>query len=208
MKLSTEEKIKLLDGLDVWHTKPVNGLPSIMMADGPHGLRKQYESKDNLGVMGSIPATCFPTASLTACSFDRQLMQDLGKLLAIEAKANQVNILLGPAINMKRSPLCGRNFEYFSEDPYLTGELAAELVKAIETSGVGTSVKHFFANNQEKNRFFIDSIVDERALREIYLKAFERVVKENPATVMASYNKINGRYATEHHYLSKILRKE
>jgi beta-glucosidase len=208
MKLSTEEKVELLDGLDVWHTKPVNGLPSIMMADGPHGLRKQYESKDNLGVMGSVPATCFPTASLTACSFDKKVMYDLGKLLATEAKANQVNILLGPAINMKRSPLCGRNFEYFSEDPYLTGELAAELVKSIEASGVGTSVKHFFANNQEKNRFFIDSIVDERALREIYLKAFERVVKENPATLMASYNKINGRYATEHHYLSKILRKE
>jgi beta-glucosidase len=208
MKLTTEEKVELLDGLDVWHTKPVNGLPSIMMADGPHGLRKQYESKDNLGVMGSIPATCYPTASLTACSFDKKLMHDLGKLLATEAKANQVNILLGPAINMKRSPLCGRNFEYFSEDPYLTGELAAELVKSIESSGVGTSVKHFFANNQEKNRFFIDSIVDERALREIYLKAFERVVKENPATLMASYNKINGRYATEHHYLSKILRKE
>ena len=208
MKLTTEEKVALLDGLDVWNTKPVNGLPSIMMADGPHGLRKQYEPKDNLGVMGSIPSTCFPTASLTACSFDRKIMRDLGKLLATEAKANQVNILLGPAINMKRSPLCGRNFEYFSEDPYLTGELAAELVKSIESSGVGTSVKHFFANNQEKNRFFIDSIVDERALREIYLKAFERVVKENPATVMASYNKINGRYATEHHYLSKILRKE
>ncbi|MBU1143719.1 MAG: glycoside hydrolase family 3 C-terminal domain-containing protein [Firmicutes bacterium] len=208
MKLTTEEKVALLDGLDVWNTKPVNGLPSIMMADGPHGLRKQYESKDNLGVMGSVPSTCFPTASLTACSFDRQLMHDLGKLLATEAKANQVNILLGPAINMKRTPLCGRNFEYFSEDPYLTGELAAELVKSIESSGVGTSVKHFFANNQEKNRFFIDSIVDERALREIYLRAFERVVKENPATVMASYNKINGKYATEHHYLSKILRKE
>ena len=208
MKLTMEEKVALLDGLDVWNTKPVNGLPSIMMADGPHGLRKQYESKDNLGVMGSIPSTCFPTASLTACSFDRKLMNDLGKLLATEAKANQVNILLGPAINMKRSPLCGRNFEYFSEDPYLTGELAAELVKSIESFGVGTSVKHFFANNKEKNRFFIDSIVDERALREIYLKAFERVVKENPATVMASYNKINGRYATEHHYLAKILRKE
>ncbi|MDO9628590.1 MAG: glycoside hydrolase family 3 C-terminal domain-containing protein [Acholeplasmataceae bacterium] len=208
MKLTVEEKVALLDGLDVWHTKPINGLPSIMMADGPHGLRKQYESKDNLGVMGSIPATCFPTASLTACSFDRNLLSNMGKLLAKEAKANQVNIILGPGINMKRTPLCGRNFEYFSEDPYLAGELAAAFVRAVEDSGVGTSVKHFFANNQEKNRFFIDSIVDERALREIYLKAFERVVKENPATLMASYNKINGRYATEHHYLSKILRKE
>ncbi|PKK93968.1 MAG: glycosyl hydrolase, partial [Tenericutes bacterium HGW-Tenericutes-6] len=208
MKLTQEEKVQLLDGLDVWHTKPVKDLPSIMMADGPHGLRKQYESKDNLGVFGSVPATCFPTASLTACSFDPELLKTMGKYMAIEAKKEKVNIILGPGINMKRSPLCGRNFEYFSEDPYLAGELASAFVRGIEDEGVGTSVKHFFANNQEKNRFFIDSIVDERALREIYLKAFERVVKENPATVMASYNKINGFYATEHPYIQKVLRKE
>ena len=208
MKLSIEEKVDLLDGLDVWHTKPIGGIPSIMMADGPHGLRKQYESKDNLGVMGSMPATCFPTASLTACSFDKNLLYQMGKLIAKEAQELGVNIVLGPGINMKRSPLCGRNFEYFSEDPYLTGELAAFFVRAIESEGVGTSVKHFFANNQEKNRFTIDCIVDERALREIYLRAFERVVKENPATVMASYNKINGYYATEHPMISKVLRKE
>lgn len=208
MKLTQEEKVLLLDGLDVWHTKPVKDLPSIMMADGPHGLRKQYDAKDNLGVLGSIPSTCFPSASLTACSFDPALLKSMGKHMAIEAKKEKVNIILGPGINMKRSPLCGRNFEYFSEDPYLAGELASAFVRGVEDEGVGTSVKHFFANNQEKNRFFIDSIVDERALREIYLKAFERVVKENPATVMASYNKINGFYATEHPYIQKVLRKE
>ena len=208
MKLTIEEKIDLLDGLDVWHTKPVGGLPSLMMADGPHGLRKQYESTDNLGVMGSVPATCFPTASLVACSFDRNLLAKMGKLIATEARAQQVNIVLGPGINIKRSPLCGRNFEYFSEDPYLTGELAASYVRAVEDLGVGTSVKHFFANNQERYRFTIDSIVDERALREIYLRAFERVCRENPATVMASYHKIDGHYAPEHPYLNKLLRKE
>jgi beta-glucosidase len=208
MKMTLEDKVELLDGLDVWHTKPVSGLPSLMMADGPHGLRKQYEATDNLGVKGSIPATCFPTASLTACSFDKTLLKRMGYLMAQEAKAHQVNIILGPGINMKRSPLCGRNFEYFSEDPFLAGELGAAFVRAIEDEGVGTSVKHFFANNQERYRFTIDAIVDERALREIYLKAFERVIKENPATVMASYNKINGYYATEHPYLNKILRKE
>ncbi len=208
MKLSLEEKAQLLDGLDVWHTKPIGGLPLLMMADGPHGLRKQIESTDNLGAKGSFPATCFPTASLLACSFDKELLKSMGEAMAQEAKALGVNVILGPGINMKRSPLCGRNFEYFSEDPYLAGELAAHFVRAIEEQGVGTSVKHFFANNQETYRFTSDSIVDERALREIYLKAFERVIKENPATVMASYNKINGHYATEHPYLSQVLRKE
>ena len=208
MKLNLEQKIELLDGLDVWHTKPLEGLPSCMMADGPHGIRKQRIHTDNLGSQGSYPATCYPTASLLACSFDRNLLKDVGYHIAKEAKAQQVNVVLGPGINMKRTPLCGRNFEYFSEDPYLAGELAASYVRAVEDEGVGTSVKHFFANNQERYRFTIDAIVDERALREIYLKAFERVIKENPATVMASYNKINGFYATEHPYLSKILRKE
>ena len=208
MKLTIEEKAQLLDGLDVWHTKPIGGLPSLMMADGPHGLRRQVESTDNLGAKGSLPATCFPTASLTACSFDKKLLSKMGSFMAQEAKALGVQVILGPGINMKRSPLCGRNFEYFSEDPHLTGELAAHFVRAIENQGVGTSVKHFFANNQERFRFTSDSIVDERALREIYLKAFERVIKENPATVMASYNKINGHYATEHPYLTQILRKE
>ena len=208
MKLSLDQSIKLLEGMDVWHTEPVGGLPSLMMADGPHGLRKQVESLDNLGIKGSVPATCFPTASLLACSFNRETLYRLGELLAKEAHAQHVNIVLGPGINMKRSPLCGRNFEYYSEDPYLTGELAASFVKSMEEHGIGTAVKHFFANNQEKNRFFINSVVDERALREIYLKAFERVINENPAMVMSSYNKINGFHGTEHPYLKEVLRDE
>ncbi|MBN2299979.1 MAG: glycoside hydrolase family 3 C-terminal domain-containing protein [Acholeplasmataceae bacterium] len=208
MKLTFEEKVALLDGADVWHTKVFEGLPSIMMTDGPHGLRKQVESTDALGISGSVKATAFPTASLTACSFDRELIATMAELIAIEAKANEVNMVLGPGINMKRSPLCGRNFEYFSEDPFLAGELGAAYVRAMEDQNIGTSVKHFFCNNQEKNRFTIDCIVDDRALREIYLKAFKRVIKENPGSVMASYNKINGFYATESPVLSDMLRNE
>ncbi|HCB67132.1 MAG TPA: glycosyl hydrolase [Acholeplasmataceae bacterium] len=208
MKLTYEEKAALLDGADVWHTKAFKDFPSIMMADGPHGLRKQLESTDTTGISGSVKSTCFPTASLTACSFDRNLIARMAKLIALEAQTNQVNIILGPGINIKRSPLCGRNFEYFSEDPFLAGELGASFVRSMESQGTGTSIKHFFCNNQEKYRFTADSIVDERAMREIYLKAFERVIKENPATIMASYNKINGIYATEHPVLKEVLRKE
>jgi beta-glucosidase len=208
MKLTYEEKAALLDGADVWHTKAFGDLSAIMMADGPHGLRKQLESTDTTGISGSVKSTCFPTASLTACSFDRLLIARMAKLISIEAQTNQVNIILGPGINIKRSPLCGRNFEYFSEDPYLAGELGASFVKSMESQGTGTSIKHFFCNNQEKYRFTADSIVDERAMREIYLKAFERVIQENPATIMASYNKINGIYATEHPILKEILRNE
>jgi len=208
MKLNLKDKIELLDGQDVWHTKPFEGIPSVMMTDGPHGLRKQVDSSDHLGKSGSVKATAFPTASLIACSFDRNLIARMAELIAIEAKTNQVQIVLGPGINMKRSPLCGRNFEYFSEDPYLAGELGASYVKAMESLNVGTSVKHFFCNNQEKNRFFVDSIVDERTMREIYLKAFERIVKEKPASIMASYNKINGYYGTESPVIDQILRKE
>ena len=203
-----KEKIKLLDGLDVWHTKPVLGLPKLMMTDGPHGLRKQVDVSDHLGKSGSVPSTAFPTGSLVACSFDRNLIKNMGKAIAIEAKSNQVHMVLGPAINIKRSPLCGRNFEYFSEDPYLTGELAKSYIRGVEDEGVGTSVKHFFCNNQEKNRFFVDSIVDERTLHEIYLYAFREAVKENPASIMASYNKINGYYGTESPVISDILRKQ
>ena len=208
MSLSMKDKIQLLDGKDVWHTKPVGDLPSLLMTDGPHGLRKQVDEKDHLGRSGAVKATAFPTASLTASSFDRDLIGNMAKAIALEAKSNQVHMVLGPAMNIKRSPLCGRNFEYFSEDPYLTGELAASYVKAMEKEGVGTSVKHFFCNNQEKNRFFVDSIVDERTLREIYLKAFERVIQEKPASVMASYNKINGFYGTESPIINELLRKE
>jgi beta-glucosidase len=201
-----KEKIALLDGLDVWHTKPIDGLPSLMMSDGPHGLRKQVSDSDNLGIGGSVPATCFPTASLFACSWDVNLVKLLAKTIAQEAKANGVNIVLGPGINIKRSPLCGRNFEYYSEDPYLTGVLASAYVRAMEDEGVGTSVKHFFCNNQEKNRFIQDSVVDERAMHEIYLKAFKMCVKEKPASLMASYNKINGEYGTEHSLLKTLVR--
>jgi beta-glucosidase len=208
MSLTVYDKTKLLEGKDVWHTHELNDIPQIMMTDGPHGLRKQNVSSDNLGLLGSVPATCFPTASLLACSFDRKVLSRLGELMAKEAKAQKVNIVLGPGINMKRSPLCGRNFEYYSEDPFLAGHLAKHFVRSMEKNGVGTSVKHFFANNQETNRFFVDSIVDERALREIYLKAFREVIKENPATLMTSYNKINGYHGTEHPYLKKILRDE
>ena len=203
-----KEKIKLLDGLDVGHTKPILGLPKLMMTDGPHGLRKQNDASDHLGKKGSVPSTAFPTGSLVACSFDRQLIKEMGKRIAIEAKSNDVHMVLGPAINIKRSPLCGRNFEYFSEDPYLSGELAKSYIRGVEDEGVGTSVKHFFCNNQEKNRFFVDSIVDERTLHEIYLRAFREAVKENPASIMASYNKINGFYGTESPIISDVLRNQ
>lgn len=201
-----KKKIAFLDGKDVWHTKDAEGIPSLMMADGPHGLRKQINDSDNLGINGSIPSTCFPSASLFACSWDVELVKLLASTLANEARANGVNIVLGPAINIKRSPLCGRNFEYFSEDPYLTGILSRSYVRAMEDEGVGTSVKHFFCNNQERYRFIQDSIVDERALHEIYLKAFKMCVAEKPASIMASYNKINGEYGTEHSLLKNILR--
>ena len=206
MKLTHEEKAYLLEGKDTWHTQDYEGLPSIMVADGPHGLRKQHDPKDNLGMKGSVKATAFPTASLTACSFDRNLIKEMAQAIAKEAQANGVHIVLGPGINIKRSPLCGRNFEYFSEDPYLAGELSAAYVRAMEDAGTGTSVKHFCCNNQEKNRFFIDSIVDDRALHEIYLSAFKRAVKENPATIMASYNQINGFPAVENPLIEKTLR--
>ncbi|MFU8792965.1 MAG: glycoside hydrolase family 3 C-terminal domain-containing protein [Acholeplasmataceae bacterium] len=208
MKLTPEQKAYLLEGKDTWHTQDYEGLPSIMVADGPHGLRKQHDPKDNLGMKGSVKATAFPTASLTACSFDRNLIKAMAKAIAKEAQTNGVHIVLGPGINIKRSPLCGRNFEYFSEDPYVAGELSAAYIRAMEDEGTGTSVKHFCCNNQEKNRFFIDSVVDDRALHEIYLAAFKRAVKENPATVMASYNQINGFPAVENPLIEKTLRQD
>ncbi|WP_162163856.1 beta-glucosidase [Acholeplasma hippikon] len=208
MELTLDEKIELLEGLDVWHTKHFNKLSKFMMADGPHGLRKQLSHGDNLGINGSEVATLFPTASLLASSFDRNLLEKLGNALANQAKSQEVNMVLGPGINIKRTPLCGRNFEYFSEDPYLTGELASSYVRGVESNRIGTSVKHFFANNQETNRLFINTVVDERALHEIYLKAFKRVIKEKPASIMASYNKINGYYGTEHPIINNLLRNE
>ena len=207
MKLSFDEQIKILDGQDVWHTKSFDDVPSVLMTDGPHGVRKQIDDQDTTGKNGSVIATCFPTASLTACSFDRNLMKKLGASIAKECKHYGVQMILGPGINIKRTPLGGRNFEYYSEDPYVSGELAASFVRSVEDQGIGTSVKHFIANNQETYRFTIDTIVDERALHEIYYRNFKKVIKENPATLMASYNKLNGFYVTEHPILKEIVRK-
>lgn len=209
-QMTPEEKAGLCSGKDFWHLKGVErlGLKSIMVTDGPHGLRKQAEDSDHLGLSVSVPATSFPTASATACSFDRQLLKTMGEALGEKCVSEQVAVLLGPGINIKRSPLCGRNFEYFSEDPYLSGEMGAALIEGIQSKNVGSSLKHFAANNQEAYRMVVDSVVDERALHEIYLSGFEKAVKQaKPWTVMCSYNKINGTFASDHKYLlSDILR--
>jgi beta-glucosidase len=211
-QMTLEEKAGLCSGRDTWYLKSVErlGLESIMMADGPHGLRKQVEEGDNLGIGNSLPAVCFPTASALACSFDKELVYEVGKVLGEECKKEQVSVLLGPGVNQKRSPLCGRNFEYFSEDPVLSGELAASMIEGIQSQSIGTSLKHFTANNQEKRRMTIDAVVDERALRETYLKAFEIAVKKGkPWTVMCAYNRLNGTYCSENaDLLTGILREE
>jgi beta-glucosidase len=211
-ELTIEEKAGLCSGADFWHTKAVERLklPNVMVSDGPHGLRKQDDEADHIGIGTSIKAVCFPTASVLACSFDRDLLYTLGTALGDECQAEQVSTILGPAVNMKRSPLCGRNFEYFSEDPYLAGELAAHYVNGVQSKNIGTSLKHFAANNQETRRMSISSEVDERTLREIYLAAFETIVKKaQPWTVMCSYNCINGTYSCENDWLlNQVLRKE
>ena len=211
-KMSLSQKASLCSGRDFWHTKPLEELsvPSIMMTDGPHGLRKQKDESDHLGINESYPATCFPPAAASACSFDRELMFEMGQALARECLEQEVSVLLGPAVNIKRSPLCGRNFEYFSEDPYLTAQMAKRYINGVQSKSIGTSIKHYLANSQEKLRLVSDSVVDERALREIYLPAFEESVKqEQPWTVMCSYNKVNGTYASENkRYLTEILRHE
>lgn len=207
--LSIDNQIKIVTGKGAWHTNDCEGsIPSLCMSDGPHGLRKQADGV--MDVNDSIKATCFPTSSALACSFDEELVAEVAQAIAQEAKAENVHIVLGPGINIKRSPLCGRNFEYYSEDPYLAGVLATAYVKAMQEMGVGCSLKHFAANSQETHRHTSNSQVDERALREIYLSAFERVVKNaQPATIMASYNRINGDYACENkHLLKEILRDE
>jgi beta-glucosidase len=180
-----------------------------MMTDGPHGLRKQKSGAD-ASLLGSVPATCFPSGVVLASSWNRELIEEVGRALGREAKANQVGVLLGPAVNIKRSPLCGRNFEYLSEDPHLAGEMAKHHILGVQSQGIGTSIKHFAANNQEKFRMTIDAIVDERTLREIYLPAFETAVKgAQPWTVMASYNRINGTYAAENRWLlTQVLKEE
>jgi beta-glucosidase len=211
-QMTLEEKASLCTGKGFWNIKGIERLciPSIMVSDGPHGLRKQIASDDHLGLNDSIPAVCFPTAAGLACSFDRDMMRLLGEALGDECQAEDVAILLGPAINIKRSPLCGRNFEYFSEDPYLTGELAAAYIDGVQSKNVGVSLKHFAVNNQEHRRMTVNVSVDERTLREIYLTAFEIAVKKaKPWTVMCSYNKLGGTYASENKkLLCDILRDE
>ena len=211
-EMTLEEKAGMCSGLDFWHLKEVEhlGIPKVMVSDGPHGLRKQDEKGDHLGINDSIKAVCFPPAVLSACSFDRGLMEEMGKAIGREAQANDVSVVLGPAVNIKRSPLCGRNFEYYSEDPYLAGEIAAAFVKGVQSQHVGTSIKHFAANNQEYRRMSSSSEVDERTLREIYFPAFETAVKNaQPYTFMCSYNQINGTFASENKWLlTDVLRGE
>jgi beta-glucosidase len=211
-ELTLEEKAALCSGADFWNTKDISRLniPNVMVSDGPHGLRKQDEEGDHIGIGDSVKAVCFPAASALACSFDTDLLHTIGEALGDECQAEKVSTLLGPAVNMKRSPLCGRNFEYFSEDPYLAGNLAANIVNGIQSKGIGTSVKHFAVNNQEYRRMSVSAEVDERTLREIYLAAFETIVKKaQPTTIMCSYNRINGTYACENDWLlNKVLREE
>ena len=211
-KMTLEEKAMLLQGKTSWrtHNLPRLGIPSMFMADGPHGLRKQAGNEDHLGINESLPATCFPTAATMANSWNPELGQELGRALGQEASANDVHVVLGPGLNIKRSPLCGRNFEYFSEDPYLAGKMAAAYIQGIQWGGVGACPKHFAVNSQELRRMSTDSVLDERTLREIYLTGFEIAVKEgNPKSIMSSYNLVNGVYANENaHLLTDILRKQ
>lgn len=210
--LSLEEKAALLQGWSTWTTWNGSkmGIPAIFLSDGPHGLRKQAGAGDHLGLNASIPATCFPTAATMANSWDTELGEELGSALGEEAAANDVHVVLGPGLNMKRSPLCGRNFEYFSEDPYLAGKMGAAYVRGIQSAGSAACPKHFAVNSQELRRMCMDSVLDERTLREIYLTAFEIAVKEGGAkAIMSSYNQVNGTYANENaHLLTEILREE
>ena len=211
-KLTLEEKVSLCSGKDFWSLRgiPRLGIPEITVTDGPHGLRKKNPESNKSSLSDSVPATCFPTAVTSACSWDEDLLYRMGEALAEECLAEKVSVILGPGVNIKRSPLCGRNFEYFSEDPLLAGKMASALIKGIQSKNVGASLKHFAANSQEKRRMVIDSVVDERALREVYLTAFEIAVKEaQPWTVMNAYNKVNGTYCSDNGYLqNKILRDE
>lgn len=213
-KMTLQEKIQLCVGKSFWQTKEFEkyGIPSFFMCDGPAGLRKQQLGKntDMLGINDSVAATCFPSAVSTANTFNRELLYQMGKAIGEEARDQDVALVLGPGVNIKRNPLCGRNFEYFSEDPLQTGILAAEFVKGLQSQGIGCSLKHFACNSQETSRLLSDSVIDERALREIYLKAFEIVVKKaDPATVMSAYNKINGVYCSDNKkLLNDVLREQ
>ncbi len=210
--MTLEEKASLCSGRDFWHTKAVKSqnIPELEVSDGPHGLRRQTLKDDHVGNSESIKAVCFPTACATAASFDRALVQKMGKAIGNECQAEGVNTILGPAVNIKRSPLCGRNFEYFSEDPYLAAQLAGAMIRGVQSRNVGTSIKHFAANNQEYRRLTASANIDERTMREIYLAAFEGAVKEaKPWTIMCSYNKVNGTHMSENKkYLTGILRNE
>lgn len=210
-EMTLEEKASLCSGLDFWNTKGIErlGIPSIMVTDGPHGLRKQAEGADHLGIYNSIRSTCFPSAVGLASTWNKDLIHEVGVALGEECQAEHVGVLLGPGANIKRSPLCGRNFEYFSEDPYLSSQMAINHVKGVQSQGIGTSLKHFAVNNQEHRRMSVDAIVDERTLREIYLASFEDVIKEaQPWTVMSAYNKVNGEYASENNYLLHDILKD
>lgn len=210
--LTLEEKAKLCVGKSFWEVQgiPRLGINAINVSDGPHGLRKQFDGSDHLGIQSSQPATCFPTASLLGATWNPELIYEMGVALGKECLDQNVQVLLGPGINMKRSPLCGRNFEYFSEDPHLTSELAIAWCKGVQSQNIGTSLKHFAVNNQETRRMIVNAVVDERALREVYLKAFEEVVKKaEPDTVMCAYNRLNGYYCSENEWLlNEVLRKE
>jgi beta-glucosidase len=208
-QMTLEEKASLMSGQNFWNTKAIErlGIPSIMLTDGPHGLRKQGGKADHLGLNKSIPATCFPPAATLANSWDIELIHKIGSYLGKEAANEEVSVLLGPGLNIKRNPLCGRNFEYFSEDPYLSGKLAADMVKGIQSHGISACPKHYAVNSQEHMRMTIDEVVDERALRELYLEGFRYAVEEGqPKTLMSSYNRVNGEYANENkHLMNDIL---
>jgi beta-glucosidase len=210
--LTTEQKATLVRGWNFWNTTRITpaGIESIMVADGPHGLRRAPGRGDHVGVTGSVPATCFPTASALGSSWDPDLASEVGAAIGREARDQGVSVVLGPGVNIKRSPLCGRNFEYWSEDPFLTGRMAAALVSGLQSEQVGACLKHFAVNNQETDRMRVSADVDERALREIYLAAFEHVITTaQPWTVMCSYNRVNGVHASHHRWLlTDLLRGE
>jgi beta-glucosidase len=211
-QMSLEEKAGMCSGLDFWRLKGVErlGIPSVMVTDGPHGLRKQGDAADHIGISTSVPATCFPSAAGLASTWNRELVRKVGVALGEECQAEDVAVLLGPGANIKRSPINGRNFEYFSEDPYQSSEIAASHIEGVQSQGVGTSLKHFAVNNQEHRRMSVDAVVDERTFREIYLASFEGAVKKSqPWTVMSAYNRVNGTYASENNrLLNEILRDE
>lgn len=215
-KMTLEEKASMCDGLDYWHSQPIDrlGIRSISLNDGPHGIRKKGDpeaaKKGETDLLKGVPAICFPTASATACSWDVDLIRTMGEALGDECRKEKVSVLLGPGTNIKRSPLCGRNFEYFSEDPELAGEMAASFINGVQSKGIGTSLKHYAANNQETRRMTVNTVVDERTLREIYLRPFEIAVrKAQPWTIMNAYNRLNGEYCAENKWLlTDVLRKD